>query len=59
MSKFKCKEKLKYLEVCAYNGLDYSNTLCLHQELGWNGLLVEPIKQYLVDALKTDRMIPV
>lgn len=52
MTKFKCKEKLTYLEVGAYNGLDYSNTLCLHQELGWNGLLVEPIKQYFEECLK-------
>lgn len=52
MLRFKCNKTLTYLEVGAYNGLDYSNTLCLHQELGWNGLLVEPIKHYFEECLK-------
>lgn len=37
--------KLSYLEVGAFDGVFQSNTLALHKELGWTGLLVEPVEE--------------
>lgn len=31
-----------YLEMGAFNGIKFSNTLHLHETLGWRGLLIEP-----------------
>lgn len=46
MAKFNNENSLSYLEVGAFDGIQYSNTLFLRNKLGWSGLLVEPVKEY-------------
>ena len=54
MSQFTNVNSMKYLEVGAFDGIQYSNTLCLKNKLGWSGMLVEPIKEYF-QLLKQNR----
>jgi len=41
-----------YLEAGAYDGVQQSNTLAFRQQLGWGGLLVEPIPKYFELCVK-------
>jgi FkbM family methyltransferase len=43
-----------YLEVGAFDGITQSNTLVLQEQLGWSGILVEPINSYY-QLLKKNR----
>jgi FkbM family methyltransferase len=42
----------RYLEAGAFDGVSQSNTLILNQELGWDGLLIEPIPRYYDQCVK-------
>lgn len=43
-----------FVEFGACDGIDYSNTLFLEKEMGWNGILAEPDK-FFFDNLKVNR----
>ena len=47
-------KKLTYLEVGAFDGIFQSNTLAINQQLGWSGILVEPVASYY-EACKKNR----
>ncbi len=42
---FKYKKKGFFIEVGAYDGIHYSNTLLLEKKYLWKGLLIEPLKK--------------
>ena len=44
-----------YLEVGAFNGEFFSNTLLLERDLGWTGILIEPVPDFYNELLKKGR----
>lgn len=51
---FHNKTKGVFVEIGAHNGVMYSNTLFFEEQLGWNGICVEPIPERFLQ-LKNNR----
>ena len=41
-----------FLEVGAFDGVNYSNTIHLEQQLNWKGLLIEPTFENYLSCIK-------
>lgn len=44
-----------FIEIGAYNGVTFSNTLFLEETLGWRGICIEPIKAQFDELAKRRR----